>query len=282
VSSARKVRVEALITHWTVPPEQCRPGRCRAGNVDDPVVKRDHQRSGCRDRQRRARGSGAGAAAGAQHVANLHVHSVPRHRSGVVAASVHLGCPVAGVQGFPLPGWTELDTGHHSRWWAGCNLGLTTSRVLRAECRTTEGTEEAGCAHAKAPPAIAGGASKESRRRPTLPPGLPGSTIGARGLNFRVRDGTGCLPSAMATETLWSCPGMPGTSRTTQRARARKSSCQVLGLLVPVSSTHYCASTSGLSTQSSSWGPYQVNPVGDLILERASRLYAFSAYPFRT
>jgi hypothetical protein len=127
-----------------------------------------------------------------------------------------------------------------------------------------------------------GGASKESRRRPTLPPGLPGSTIGARGLNFRVRDGTGCLPSAMATETLWSCPGMPGTSRTTQRARARKSSCQVLGLLVPVSSTHYCASTSGLSTQSSSWGPYQVNPVGDLILERASRLYAFSAYPFRT
>ena len=28
-------------------------------------------------------------------------------------------------------------------------------------------------------------------------------------------------------------------------------------------------------------GPYQVNPVGDLILERASRLYAFSAYPFR-
>src|SRR5260221_10358922 len=28
-------------------------------------------------------------------------------------------------------------------------------------------------------------------------------------------------------------------------------------------------------------GPYQVNPVGDLILERASRLDAFSAYPFR-
>ena len=28
-------------------------------------------------------------------------------------------------------------------------------------------------------------------------------------------------------------------------------------------------------------GPYQVNPVGDLILERASHLDAFSAYPFR-
>ena len=28
-------------------------------------------------------------------------------------------------------------------------------------------------------------------------------------------------------------------------------------------------------------GPYQVNPVGDLILEQASHLDAFSAYPFR-
>jgi hypothetical protein len=57
---------------------------------------------------------------------------------------------------------------------------------------------------------------------------------------------------------------------------------QALGPLVPVSSTHCCASTSGLSTQSSSWGPYLVNPVGDLISESASHLDAFSAYPFRT
>ena len=42
------------------------------------------------------------------------------------------------------------------------------------------------------------------RQRPTLPPRLQGSTIGAGGLNFRVRYGTGCLPSAMTTETLWS------------------------------------------------------------------------------
>ena len=40
------------------------------------------------------------------------------------------------------------------------------------------------------------------RQRPTLPPSHPGSTIGAGGLNFRVRDGTGCFPSAMATETV--------------------------------------------------------------------------------
>jgi hypothetical protein len=65
-------------------------------------------------------------------------------------------------------------------------------------------------------------------------------------------------------------------------ARVEKRCGQVLGLLVPVSSMRCRTSTSGLSTQSSSWGPYPVNPVGDLILERASRLDAFSGYPFRT
>ena len=57
---------------------------------------------------------------------------------------------------------------------------------------------------------------------------------------------------------------------------------QALGLLVPVSCTDYSASTSGLSTPWSRGGPYQVNPVGDLILKRASRLDAFSGYPCRT
>jgi hypothetical protein len=38
-----------------------------------------------------------------------------------------------------------------------------------------------------------------SRRRPTLPGGLPPSTIGAGGLNCRVRNGNGCFPAAMAT-----------------------------------------------------------------------------------
>jgi hypothetical protein len=46
---------------------------------------------------------------------------------------------------------------------------------------------------------------KNVRRRPTLPRGPPRSTIGAEGLNFRVRNGTGCFPFAMATETLWRC-----------------------------------------------------------------------------
>ena len=36
------------------------------------------------------------------------------------------------------------------------------------------------------------------RRCPTLPRGLPRSTIGAEELNFRVRNGTGCFPFAIA------------------------------------------------------------------------------------
>ena len=35
-------------------------------------------------------------------------------------------------------------------------------------------------------------------RRPGLPRGRPRSTLGAGGLNFRVRDGTGCAPAAKA------------------------------------------------------------------------------------
>jgi hypothetical protein len=36
------------------------------------------------------------------------------------------------------------------------------------------------------------------RRCPALPRGLPRSTIGAEELNFRVRNGTGCFPFAIA------------------------------------------------------------------------------------
>ena len=40
------------------------------------------------------------------------------------------------------------------------------------------------------------------RQRPTLPHSCPCSTIGAGRLNFRVRDGIGCGPSAIATGKL--------------------------------------------------------------------------------
>ena len=53
--------------------------------------------------------------------------------------------------------------------------------------------------------------------------------------------------------------------------------------LVPVSSTPYGASTSGLSTTCSAWGVTRPRgPRGILISEQASRLDAFSGYPFRT
>ena len=57
---------------------------------------------------------------------------------------------------------------------------------------------------------------------------------------------------------------------------------QALGLLVPVDSTPHRASIPGLSTPSSLGGLTHAKVVGDLILERASRLDAFSGYPFRT
>ena len=47
--------------------------------------------------------------------------------------------------------------------------------------------------------------------------------------------------------------------------------------LVPVSFTHCCASTSGLSTW---WSPTALKR--DLVLRGVSRLDAFSGYPFRT
>ena len=46
--------------------------------------------------------------------------------------------------------------------------------------------------------------------------------------------------------------------------------------LVPVSYTHYCASTPGLSTW---WSSTALK--GELVLRGASRLDAFSGYPFR-
>src|SRR5690606_22341646 len=44
-----------------------------------------------------------------------------------------------------------------------------------------------------------------SRRRPTLPHSLGCSTIGAGGLSFRVRNGSGRFPTAMAAVTLFNC-----------------------------------------------------------------------------
>ena len=54
-----------------------------------------------------------------------------------------------------------------------------------------------GCSHR-----IGRGEVGRGWRRPTLPGGYPPSTIGAGGLNCRVREGTGCTPTAGVTNHL--------------------------------------------------------------------------------
>ena len=51
-------------------------------------------------------------------------------------------------------------------------------------------------------PPVTGGCSVRNRQRPTLPGRIHPSTIGAAGLNFCVRNGNRCDPSAIATETV--------------------------------------------------------------------------------
>ena len=135
-----------------------------------------------------------------------------------------------------------------------------------------------------------------SRRRPTLPPRCQGSTIGAGGLNFRVRNGTGCLPSAMTAETVSprraelqrACP-----ARNLARVRASSHACvdSELDSEREQRSSPRPISTGRLNTLPCvhlrpiylvvSEGPYSLR-MGSLILGRASHLDAFSAYPCRT
>ena len=104
------------------------------------------------------------------------------------------------------------------------------------------------------------------------PPKHYGDVSSAQARNFRDQ-----APDRISGTAQWTQTHSLGVSSQTRMYRAKP-----LGLLVSVSYTCRHASTSDLSTQSSSWGPYRVNPEGDLILRRASRLDAFSGYPFRT
>jgi hypothetical protein len=74
------------------------------------------------------------------------------------------------------------------------------------------------------PPLSGGCCLEKSRRRPTLPGGYPPSTIGAGGLNCRVRNGNGCLSAAMATgNCALSGARGPSTTRVDVRARGDRS-----------------------------------------------------------
>jgi hypothetical protein len=106
-------------------------------------------------------------------------------------------------------------------------------------------------------------------QRRTLPPSYPGSTIRAGELNCRVRDGTGWTLTALATNThrsrsllVHSLFQQPQTFRKSllwlqlprQKTDFPALPTQSPRPLVPVSSTHCCASTPGLSSWSSPSG----------------------------
>src|SRR4029453_7256730 len=147
------------------------------------------------------------------------------------------------------------------------------------------------------------------RRCPSLPHPPGCSTIGAVGLSFRVRNGTGRFPHAMTAVTLLPVPGarlfLGGVGNLWFQLLFCLFSCWFLERLLfgnhivdacsvlcgvscwPISTGQLheslvLASTSGLSTQWSGWGPLTHNVYGNLILKRASRLDAFSGYPIRT
>ncbi len=75
--------------------------------------------------------------------------------------------------------------------------------------------------------------------------GILPSTIGAGGLNCRVRDGNGCFPSAITARNLFALFPQNCPARLTLRLRSYG---QALDRLVPVRSRGYPPYTPGLST----------------------------------
>ena len=96
----------------------------------------------------------------------------------------------------PGVGWPEDRNTLHWLENRGTVPAVEISVDIVSGASTPENDEE---------PPVRGALSREKiRRRPTLPGGLPPSTIGAGGLNCRVRNGNGCDPAAMATGNLLS------------------------------------------------------------------------------
>src|SRR5439155_5190739 len=115
--------------------------------------------------------------------------------------------------------------------------------------------------------------------------------------NFRVRNGTGCLPSAMAAETAFPRSSPPRWRSRLKRLVRVRAPGRNPGTREPDSEREQEPSPRPISTGRLNTspcvhlrpiylvvheGPYRVNPVGDLILRRASHLDAFSAYLCRT
>src|ERR1700759_5472576 len=112
-----------------------------------------------------------------------------------------------------------------------------------------------------------------------LSQGLSHSTIGAEEFNGRVRDGIGFMLLARTTR-----PAKDNGNEASFLVLAHEATWKLkmreikpIERLVPVSYMHYCTSTPGLSTWSSS-----TVLKGMLVLRWVSRLDAFSGYPVRT
>ena len=139
-----------------------------------------------------------------------------------------------------------------------------------------------------------------NRHRHTLPGRVQPSTICADELNFCVRYENRWDLIAIDWDLIAIDTGI--VERSTGGARLHIHNCiaesllcitgfrlvvklyliEALGLLVSVSSTHYCAYTPDLSTLWSTRGLTQIALLGYLILRLVSRLDAFSVYPIRT
>ena len=103
--------------------------------------------------------------------------------------------------------------------------------------------------------------------------------VGVSELNFCVRDGNRWTLTTINTNFLGYAPSKLNIKSFILHFSATLSLRfgQAFGLLVSVSSIHYCTSTSDLSTSSST-----TSLSGDIILGRVSRLDAFSVYLVRT
>jgi hypothetical protein len=128
--------------------------------------------------------------------------------------------------------------------------------------------------------------TKENGRRPTLPQSHPCSTIGAGGLNFSVRNGKRCIPAAIVTlskkRQCYSVVkpkerGLPFENCIA--AKIKSSSPRPISTArLNVSLRLHLRPINLVVYQES----YSLMGMGDLISRRASRLDAFSGYPFRT
>ena len=123
-------------------------------------------------------------------------------------------------------------------------------------------------------------------RRPTLPPSS-GSTIGAAGLNFSVRNGKRCAPALSSPQSLFGDVS-PRMRLTSGAEGVPLSTKRFFGLFLyepsgkfrVISTARLCHRwlyTCGLSTSSS-----VTTLQRSLILRRVSHLDAFSAYLVRT